>query len=367
MRTLVLYTISLFILCTSCTKDDDNIPSDTVGIAGDNLLITNTQKLLDNTHIPAIAAMSMKSGTIIETVELGIQNINTNEIVLENSQWHIGSITKSMTASLVGVLVQNEYLSWDTKIGDLTTEGYLETYQNVTIHELLSMTAGITATDYPIDPEDTRPVSEIRQEWALAALNVPRENTGNFVYSNSSYIVAAVMIEMIMGETWEDLITLKLFDELGMHNTGFGAPSGNNQPWGHRRTGDSWEAKNPNTIFSDNPKALGPAGTVHTTLSDMAKYANFHLGKTIVVSQDILNVLHAEVNNSGYALGWNVNDSGIFHSGSNTNWFAQLFINLSEEFVNFSVTNSYDLEGTISVPTVQAMMGIMGQRYENSL
>lgn len=366
MRTFIFYVLTVFVLFTGCTKDDDIAPIDSVGVTGDNLLPSITQNLIDNTHIPAIAAMSMKSGEVLEKIELGSQNVNNNQSVLENSKWHIGSITKSMTASLAGMLVYNEYLSWDTTIGDITTEGYLEEYQNITIYELLSMTAGITPVDYPVDPNDTRPVSEIRQEWALAALNVPQENVGTFVYSNSSYVIAGVMLELIMGETWEDLIASELLDELEMHDTGFGAPTGN-QPWGHRHTGNSWEAKDPNSIFSDNPRALGPAGTIHTTLLDMAKYANFHLGHTTLVSQEILDVLHTEVNNSGYALGWNVSEHGIFHSGSNANWFAQLYINIDEEFVNFSVTNSYDLENSISAPAVQAMMGIMGERYENSL
>ncbi len=373
LSTLLVLTFGLAISLTSCSRDDDNHQDDLdieIGTTGDNLLIANTQILIDDYDIPAIAALAIKDGILLEKVELGKQNTDTSTPIIENSKWHIGSITKSMTATLTGILVEEGYLNWNTKIGDLTTEGYLAEYQDITFYELLSMTAGITTLDYPVDPADSRPISEIRQEWAIAALNVPQGEAGEFAYSNSSYVIAGVMLEFIMEDTWENIITQYLFEPLEMNSTGFGAPGNNgelDQPWGHRHTGSSWNSKNPTAIYSDNPAALGPAGTVHTTLGDMTKYANLHLGNTNIITTNTLDLLHTEVNSSGYALGWNVTENGITHAGSNNNWFAQLYINLDEEFVNFSVTNSYDLDATISIPAVQSMMSIMGQRFENSL
>lgn len=374
MKTLFLS--SLFILAigtTSCSKNDDDLPpivSVEIGIVGDDLLLPNTQKIIDDSNIPAIAAMTMKSGQLLEKVELGKQKFDDGDPIVDNSKWHIGSITKSMTATLTGILIEAGHLDWETTIGDITTEGYLEDYQDVNIYQLLSHTGGITTDDYPIDPADSRLVSEQRQEWAITALNIPQGNVGQLAYSNSGYVIAGVMLELVMDASWEELVTTYLFEPLQMNDTGFGAPghSGElNQPWGHRSTGSSWTAKVPTDIFSDNPAAIGPGGTVHTTLLDMAKYANLHLGKTSLIKESTLQMLHTEVNNSGYALGWNVTQSGISHAGSNNNWFAQLFINLDEEFVSFSVTNSYDLDGQISIPSVQNMMTIMGKRYENSL
>lgn len=372
MKTILLSAMIILLSSfTSCSKDKDSTTPDVrIGQVGDEFLTDNAQIILDDYEIPALGAMSMKSGEILERIELGVQSFSNNKEILNDSKWHVGSITKSMTATLVGILVEKGHLTWSTKIGDLTTEGYLEEYQDVTLYELLSMTAGITPEEYPVDTEDMRPVSEIRQEWAIEALNLKRGNPGDFVYSNTSYVIAGTLLELIMESTWEDLITTYLFSPLAMTNTGFGAPGNlgeSDQPWGHRRRGNDWDAKDPTSVFSDNPLALGPAGIVHTTLSDMAKYANLHLGKTNILTTETLDILHGEVNDSGYALGWFVSENGIFHSGSNANWFAQLFINVDQEFVNFGVTNSYDSELKISAPAVQTMMGVLGQRYENSL
>ncbi len=366
--------LGLLMIVLGCTKDDDIDPNPNqdleVGITGDDLLLPNTQNIIDDHNIPALAAMTMKDGVLLEKVELGKRNYNQSSEILENSKWHIGSITKSMTATLTGILVENGYLNWDTTIGDLTTVGYLPEYQNITILQLLSQTAGITTQDYPVDPGDARPVSEIRQEWAIAVLNIPQGAVGEFTYSNNNYVIAGVMLELIMESSWENLITEYLFEPLEMYHSGFGVPGNDGSeihPWGHRRNGNTWTPKDPMDVYSDNAIALGPGGTVHTTLSDMSKYVNLHLGKTTLVQRSILDVLHSEVNDSGYALGWNVTENGIFHSGSNTNWFAQLYINLDENFVNYAVTNSYDIEGEVSIPSVVEMMTVLGQRYQNSL
>lgn len=368
----IIISILVTVVClfASCSKEEPLIAEVKTGIAGDDLLIPNAQKILDKNSLPGIAGMTMSEGKIVEKVELGVQSLENDAPILENSKWHIGSITKSMTATLAAILIEAGYMQWDTKISDITTDGYLAEYQDVTLYDLLSMSAGITGEDYPVDPEDTRHTSEIRLEWAIAALNEPQNTINEFAYSNSSFVIAGVMMELIMEKTWEELMITYLFEPLEMDGAGFGVPGKNgelDQPWGHRRSGNSWDAKDPTSKFSDNPASLGPAGTIHITLSDIANYANLHLGKTNLLQTQTLEVLHTEVNNSGYALGWLVNENGIFHSGSNANWYAQLFINLEQDFVNFSVTNSYDKDLHISVPAVQRMLGILGQRIENSL
>ena len=161
-----------------------------------------------------------------------------------------------------------------------------------------------------------------------------------------------------------------LFDPLGMTDSGFGAPQDteiSDQPRGHKRDGGVWISYDPENPNADNPSALGPAGTVHSTLKDLVKYCRLHLGYEDLISQESLTILHSEVDNSGYALGWNVNEHGIYHSGSNARWFAQIFISLEAEFVNFAATNSADASSRQSAPAVINTMEIMGMRYQQGL
>ena len=89
----------------------------------------------------------------------------------------------------------------------------------------------------------------------------------------------------------------------------------------------------PHCPGADNPRALGPAGTVHTTLSDYAQYMFAHIegerGIPGLVTAETFQFLHTPVRNSSYALGWEIDDSlpwaegpVISHSGSNFRWWA---------------------------------------------
>ena len=70
-----------------------------------------------------------------------------------------------------------------------------------------------------------------------------------------------------------------LFNPLDMASCGFGAPATvdtTDAPWGHR-TAASEHTPGPPGPAADNPPALGPAGTVHCTLRDWARFAQLHL------------------------------------------------------------------------------------------
>jgi CubicO group peptidase (beta-lactamase class C family) len=155
-----------------------------------------------------------------------------------------------------------------------------------------------------------------------------------FLYSNAGYMVAGAMLERIGDASWEDLMQRELFAPLGITSGGFGAPGDDKstaQPWGHRGGKDGAEAQ-----FGDNPKALGPAGTVHMTLRDWAKFALLHLGvpgsdgKLLLKTGTLadLHTLPPGIKDGGqYGLGWAVAKRPwapgpiLTHNGSNTMWF----------------------------------------------
>lgn len=359
----------MLLMISSCKSDDPHPEPEPpeIGVAGDGNLSAHLDFLLEANDVPGLAAMSTASGQLIESAASGERALGGGRPVSVNDQWHVGSITKSMTATLCAILVEKGHLTWETKVSEVIQGSFDEAYANVTIYELLAQTSGFSGTDLLYDPADQRPLREIRMEWSLEALNLPPGPKGTFVYSNNNYVVAGTMLEVIMNDTWESLMQTHLFDPLGMNDSGFGAPgtpSQVDQPAGHSLDGSTWVVFDPGLAQADNPAALGPAGTVHTTLADMKKYVDLHLGLTNLISAQSLSVLHTPVSNN-YALGWNVTANGIFHSGSNTRWFAQLFIALNDELAVFAATNSYDLGGNRSTNAVQQAMSTLGQRIEN--
>ena len=188
-----------------------------------------------------------------------------------------------------------------------------------------------------------------RLQMVREALTLPPESMPGtrYTYSNMGFVIAGAMLERITGEEWETLMTRELFEPLGMTASGFGTPGKNgspDQPWGH--DGRTPIAPGPN---GDNPQALGPAGTVHTTLQDWTRFVAVHLagaqGEGGLLDADTFEKLHTPAAGFEYALGWGVgtrNWAGgrvLQHAGSNTLWYAVVWIAPERNFAIIIATN----------------------------
>ena len=294
-------------------------------------------------NLPAITVAVKNNDEPPIFCSIGYRNVKDDDnYVTKTDKWHIGSITKSMTATLIAKLIEiNPSLSWDLKLIDVfpeLDEQINSAYKDVTFVELLSHTAGMmsdltTLNDWDSYFTDESSLTQQRYRLIKEILKKqPEVSKGTYLYSNAGYIVAAAMIEEITKKSWEELISTNIFQPLDMNYTGFGPPKpALEEPQGHTQSGlcSSWQPANPDNIYSDNPEVLGPAGTVHTTLSDILKYAQVHLNGLkrigIFLSQSSFDRLH-QIVSSSYALGWTVGNNTIYHYGSNTKWFAILYI-----------------------------------------
>jgi len=123
---------------------------------------------------------------------------------------------------------------------------------------------------------------------------------------------------------------------------------------------------------ADNPPAMGPAGTVHASLSDLELYLLEHLnglrGTSDFLQFGTWRKLHTAFSGTGYALGWGVdqrtwaNGRVLAHSGSNTLWFAVAWIAPERNMAMAAVVNAGGLnDGAEAVETaadqaIQAMI-----------
>lgn len=68
-------------------------------------------------------------------------------MVTDIDKWHLGSLTKSMTATLLAILVKEGSLRWDMLVKDVVAAEVARTihpdYMNVTIDMLTTHTSGI--------------------------------------------------------------------------------------------------------------------------------------------------------------------------------------------------------------------------------
>lgn len=248
--------------------------------------------------------------------------------------WHVGSITKSMTATLVARMVEASRLGWDDPLPVLLpalASDIRADYRKVTMRHLLSHRAGLLANLPAIgfgmataDPRDER-LAYARSVLGAPPVGAPEQT---FAYSNAGYVVAAAVLEQRLGQPWEALIQAQVFQPLGIRSAGFGAPGRKgelSQPVGHAAGADGKpQPYGPEAPVNDNPAVLGPAGRVHMTVADLLTFVSAHRDRHRLLKPESWDLLHTPPFGGDYAMGWVVRPDGlIWHNGSNTLWYAE--------------------------------------------
>jgi CubicO group peptidase (beta-lactamase class C family) len=306
-------------------------------------------------NLPALAVAVAKDGKICDRAAVGVRKYGDPTPVTIDDQFHIGSCTKSMTATLAAMFIEEGKLRWNSTIAEVLPDlkGKMDAqYESVTVAQLLTHRGGVPGSPPPAAWTRARskqgtPVEQ-RREFITSVLSQPAEAKPGtrFIYSNQGYAIVGVMLEKIADKPWETLITERLFEPLKMKSAGFGVPGTMgkvDQPWGHVREGEKIRP-----VQSDNPPAIGPAGTVHCSLEDMARYTMIHLGHgagDTLLKPESFRKLHTPPQGADYACGWGTAKRGwaggtaLTHAGSNTMWFLVMWLAPEKNFSVVAATN----------------------------
>jgi CubicO group peptidase (beta-lactamase class C family) len=101
-------------------------------------------------------------------------------------------------------------------------------------------------------------------------------------------------------------------------------------------------------LQEDNPPAISPAGRVHCSLDDLARYTIFHMqpDKTGgLLTPTTLAKLHTPPPGGDYACGWVVlkrkwaGTKALMHNGSNTMWYVVMWLAPDKDFSVIAATN----------------------------
>jgi CubicO group peptidase (beta-lactamase class C family) len=304
--------------------------------------------------VPGMIGAIINGDRIVAIGAAGVRKDGEPDRMQVGDVVHIGSCTKAMTATLIAGLVEQKKLKWDSTIlsvfPDLKETIHAD-YAKVTLTDLLNHRAGLPrAAPWGKLGADKSPTEQRLEAIKLVLHDPPPTKPGTkFQYSNLGYVVAGRMAEQVTGSSWEDLMRKKLFEPLGMKSAGFGPPGTKgkiDQPWGHYVDKDGRHAAQ-----IDNPAVLGPAGTVHCSLSDWAKFAVLHMrgdqGKARLLKADTFQLLHTPPGEGKYAFGFMVADTppkgqAFWHGGSNRGWFAVITLYPESGLAVLVATNQGD-------------------------
>lgn len=243
---------------------------------------------LRDTHgLPAIAAGVVIDGQVVAVAAVGTRVTGRDVPVTLDDRFHLGSNTKSMTATLAGMMVDEGLLSWDSTLGDIlggTHPGMSDTLAGATLEQLLSHSSGVPSDtpeildlyfdDAAFDDNPDALRSWLLDQWQHNEIAVPEGSP--FQYSNLGYILAGMMIETASGVPWEQMMHERIFQPFGMTTAGLGAQATNgliDAAVGHRITEDGGVAPMLWGNGADIPTIMGPAGNAHMSVQDYLLWA----------------------------------------------------------------------------------------------
>lgn len=260
------------------------IPSPSSG-ADRSAFTSQLERVRAKYELPALAAAVTRGGTVLAKGVTGVRVLGSNVATTIDDRFHLGSDGKAMTAMLAGMMVEEGKLSWTSTIGEVLgpdMPGLNAAFSAITLQQLLSHSSGI-----PSDNEDIiqlymsadgydYTLTEYRKRIIAAwgKKHEPKIPEGSpFQYSNLGYIIAGAMVEKVSGDTWENLITIRIFHPLGLMTAGLGPQSTLgllDAPVGHKIEDDGSITPIPWGPGADAPLVMGPAGIAHMSISDFA-------------------------------------------------------------------------------------------------
>jgi CubicO group peptidase (beta-lactamase class C family) len=226
--------------------------------------------------VPGVWALALKNGRCVALSAEGLRNVNdASSKASVNDFIPLGSISKSVTASLIGVLLDQGVLRWDMRISEVFTEFKGFSGGSATIEQLLSHMSGIArAQDLYWDDAkgyDWR-YKYMKKAISLSPMSAPGEE-----YNYSDGVIFAVsMAEKITGASFESLLEKYLFTPLGIKEFYIGNPenlSALTSPSGHylSKTGGTPIYRRASPFLHQ----ANPAGGICLRLIDVAKYIDY--------------------------------------------------------------------------------------------
>jgi CubicO group peptidase (beta-lactamase class C family) len=288
--------------------------------------------------VPGVALAVVQDRKVVLAKAYGQRDVEANLPVTTATQFVIGSITKSFTATGVAHLHNEGRLDWTKPVRDYLPKFRLHdpvATERVTIRDLLCHQSGLPRHDWVHLPGDRAPAEML---GVMRHLELSRDIRSAYQYSNLCYNVAGLLIERLSRQPYEAFIRARLTDKLGM-TVSFTLED----------LEASADAARPYMMHEDTrlpamrlPIRTMAAGAINTSVADLANWMRLHLGRGEFNGEGLLpaaliDALHvprvydtqpgfAEFGEAHYGLGFRCQsyrgDRLVFHGGGWPGWGA---------------------------------------------
>jgi CubicO group peptidase (beta-lactamase class C family) len=278
-------------------------------------------------QMPGLAVAVVKNDSVVFARGYGVREIGRQERVDEHTVFAIASTTKAMTAATLGMLVDEGKLKWDDPAaqhlrGFQLSDPYVT--RELTVRDLLSHRSGLPRGDllWWASPY-TR--AEVLQR--VRHLQPDRSFRAQYGYQNIMFLAAGELLGEVAGRSWDDFMAERLFRPLGMtrSSTSVRTLQGmENLATPHERIEN--EVRPIPWRSYDN---LGAAGSVNSSVHDMAQWVRLNLARgeyrgqrllsdsvvkemqtpqTVIRADTLAERLYPHTHFRAYGLGWSLQD-----------------------------------------------------------
>jgi CubicO group peptidase (beta-lactamase class C family) len=280
------------------------------------------EKALADFEAPGMGLAVVRGGEVVLAKGYGLRDREQKLPVTADTLFAIGSTTKAMTATLLGMLADEGKVAWDAPV-----RRYLPWFalkdaalsERLTVRDLVTHRSGLPRHDllwYNFNEGTRRQLVE-----RIAHLDLTADLREKFQYNNLMYATAGYLAGELSGTTWEALIRERLFAPLGMARTNVSVLDSERDP-DHALPYTKRDGALVRIPFR-RIDLVGPAGSVNSSAAEMARWLLFNLaggrvGERQLVQRATLADAHAphmvgsgqgdrrEILPVGYGHGWGV-------------------------------------------------------------
>ena len=254
-------------------------------------------------HVPGLAVGVVRDGKPILVKGYGFRDVEGKQPVTPRTLMAIGSNSKSFTVVLMGMLADSGKLEWDKPVRTYLPDFQL--YDELAAREMTPRDLVTHRSGLPRHDALWYGRSFGREEMyrRLRYLEPNASFRGRWQYQNLMFMTAGYLVERLTARPWEDQIRERIFQPLGMarSNTSVRDLSASDDValayvWRECPTAAAGNGNGSSSppecglvkVPYRNIDAIGPAGSINSSVEEMLHYIQFHVdsgryqGKTVL-------------------------------------------------------------------------------------
>jgi len=314
---------------------------------------------LKDWKVPGCAVALVKGDKVVLLEGYGLRDMKKNLPVTKDTLFAIGSSTKAFTVMALGILADEGKIAWDKPVRE-----YLPSFrvkdetasEHMTPRDLVTHRSGLPRHDLvwyasPLSRKELvdrlrylEPNADFREKWQ---------------YQNLMFLTAGYLVGEVAHTSWEDFVARRIFAPLSMTASNFSVEDS-------RKAADfalPYEEKDKQVIEIPfrNITTVGPAGSINSSVTDMAQWVRLHINKGVIggkrlISENAIADMHhphmvmfdtsqdPEVVLRSYGMGWFVESyrgKVRVHHGGNIDGFSAMVTFLPAEGVGVVVLTNH--------------------------